>query len=97
MKLKELFIYAATIATNLLIGFLLTLIFFNGNKENFIFMACGTILVSLLVVSIISQKFNYKLDIFAYQIEDIKYLILNSIFIGNLFSIPLAMFITLAM
>ena len=97
MKLKEALTYVATISTNLLFAFLFTLLFFKGDNTNFIFCACGTILVSLITVAIIAKKFNYKLDIFAYNITDVKYLIINSIFIGNLFSIPISMFVSLAL
>lgn len=94
MKLKEIIIYVATIVTNILLGFLLNTIFFD-DTENFIFMACGCALLCVIIDSLIAQKLNYKLDIFAYDITDLKYLILNSIFIGCLFSVPIAMFTSL--
>lgn len=95
MKLKEGLIYLITVAGNFLLSFLINLIIFKTNMENFIFVACSIIVLVTLVVYIIAQKNNYKLDIFAYNIEDQKYLILNSIFIGCLFCVPLAMFSTL--
>lgn len=91
MKLKEIIIYVITIVTNILLGFLLNTIFFD-DTENFIFMACGSALLCVIIDSIIAQKSGYKLDIFAYDITDAKYLILNSIFIGCLFSVPISMF-----
>ena len=94
MKSKEIITYVGTVLTNLLLSLLFTLILFKDKKENFIFVACTIILISIMVTYIIAQKFNYKLDIFAYNIEDLKYLILNSIFIGDLFSIPLAVFMS---
>lgn len=97
MKLKEILTYVATISTNILLAFLFTLLLFKGDNTNFIFSACGIILVSLIVTAIVAKKLNYKLDIFAYNITDIKYLIINSVFIGNLFSIPISMFISLAL
>lgn len=96
MKFKEPLIYIGTIIINILLGFTLNLIFFQ-NTSKFIFMACGVILFSIAIVYIISKKYNFALDIYAYNIEDNKYLILNSIFIGDLISIPISMFISLAL
>lgn len=96
MKSKEIITYIGTILTNILLSWIFTLILFFDRKENFIFVACTTISLSLLIVYIIAQKMNYKLDIFAYNIEDVKFLILNSIFIGDLISIPLSVFISSA-
>ena len=91
MKLKEIIIYLTTIAANLLLGLLFTTILFDTTK-NFTLVTCGIVLLSIIVVFIVSSKLTYNLDIFAYNITDIKYLIVNSIFIGNLFSIPIAVF-----
>lgn len=95
MKLKEIITYIATVLINISLGFLLTTLFFKDSKDNFILITCGVILFSILIDSVVAKKLNFKLDIYAYNIEDIKYLILNSIFIGDLFSIPLAMFLSL--
>ena len=92
MKKKEIITYIVTIVSNLLLSLLLNLIIFGRNTSNILFVMCGVILFSLLITNIVAQKWNYKLDIFSYEINDIKYLILNSIFIGNLFSIPIAVF-----
>lgn len=94
MKIKELVIYLITILVNLLLGFLLTSILFGTNK-NFTFVTCGIVILSSIAIYIIANKFNYKLDILAYNISDFKYLILNSIFIGNLFSIPITIFVSM--
>lgn len=96
MKLKEIIIYVSTILVNIFLGFLLSKIIFNNN-EYFTLVTCGIIILFTIVDFIVATKLNYKLDIFAYNIEDMRYLILNSIFIGNLFSIPLSMFISLAL
>lgn len=94
LKAKEILTYVGTVIINLLFSYLFTLIFFKDRIDNFILVSCSVILLSLLITSIIANKMNYKLDIFAYNIEDIKYLILNSVFIGDLFSIPLAVFLS---
>ena len=95
MKLKEVLIYICTILFNILVSFLLSLLFFKDRMTYLTFAACGEILLSTLIISLIAKRLDYKLDIFAYDIKDNKYLILNSIFIGNLFSIPIAMFVAL--
>jgi hypothetical protein len=95
MKLRELLLYAITISFNLILSFLINYIIFKNDTSNFMFPACGVILLSIIIISIISAKLGYKLDIFAYDIKDYTYLTLNSIYIGNLFSIPFALFITL--
>jgi hypothetical protein len=97
MKLKEVIIYSIVVAVNILLGFLLKTLIFEGNNSYFIFVICGIILLSLLIDSIIATKLGYKLDIFAYNITDQKYLLLNSIFIGELFSIPISMFISMVL
>ena len=94
MKIKELVIYLLAISFNLLFGFLLTPLLFNTNKY-FTFVTCGIIILSTLVIYIISNKFNYKLDVLAYNISEFKHLVLNSIFIGNLFSIPITIFVSM--
>lgn len=95
MKLKSIYVNLLTIAVNFAISFLINLIFFQTNYKNFILVACGIILLSSLIVLIICQKFGYSIDIFANNIEEFKCRMLNDIFIGNLFSIPLAMFISI--
>ena len=92
--LKDIAIYAITILINVGAGLLLNAIFFPGDTTNFIMFACGFIIFFLLVIYLISQKMGYKLDIFAYNTEDVKFMILNNIFIGILFSIPVSMFIS---
>lgn len=93
--LKDIAIYVLTISINVGAGLLLNEIFFPGDKTNFILFACGFIIFFFLVIYLIAQKMGYKLDIFAYNIEDVKFMILNNIFIGILISIPISMFISL--
>lgn len=93
MKQKEILTYIVTIAANIILGILFSFIIFN-NLNNFIFVDITIILLSLAAVFLIAKRLDYKLDIYAYNIVDEKYLIINSIFIGELFSIPLAVFIT---
>lgn len=95
MKFKSIYINLMAMAANFIISFLLNFIFFQTDFKNLILLAFGTILLSSLIVLIISKKYNYKIDIFASNIEDLKYRILNDIFIGNLFSLPLAIFISI--
>lgn len=95
MKLKEIIIYIITIVINITLSYFINFIIFGNNKSMLILSACGFILLSTLITFIVSNKMNYKLDIFAYDIKDIKHLILNSIFIGNLFTIPIIMFVSL--
>lgn len=97
MKVKEITVYLSTILANILLGFLFTFIIFGNDFSNFVFIAGSVILLSLLIVFLVAKKLCYNLDIYAYDIKDLKYLILNSIFIGNLFSIPIAMFISIAL
>ena len=97
MKIKECIIYILTIAFNISLGFLVNTVLFSGNKSMFIFSSCGVSLLVLFINYIVSQKLNYKLDIFAYDIKNIKHLILNSIFIACLFCFPINMFISLAL
>ncbi len=80
-----------TIVINIALGYLLNLIFFKSDKTYLIMFLCGVISFSCLVVYIICKRLGFKLDIYAYEIEEKSYLILNNIFIGNLFSVPLAM------
>ena len=94
MKIKEVLTYILTVLCNVLLAFLFTVIIFGNDYTKFIMVICAIILLSLSINYIVAKKLNYKLDIFAYNISDIKHLILNSIFIGNLFSIPIAMIIS---
>lgn len=83
-----------TILFNIGFACVLNYLFHKDLTSSFIMFACGTILASTLIVYIISQKVGFKLDIFAYEIPNNFHLALNDIFIGNLFSIPLAMFLS---
>lgn len=93
MKLKEILTYIITVVSNIVLGILFSLIIFK-NLDNFVFVDITIILVSLGAIFMVAKRLQYKLDIFAYNITDEKYLIINSIFIGELFSIPLAVFAT---
>ena len=94
MKLKEIIIYASTIAINVLLGFLFTLLFFKNESKYLVFGAGIAILISSLSVMIVAQKMDYKLDLLAQDLSDPKHLLLNSIFIGNFFTIPIFMIIS---
>jgi len=95
MQAKEYIIYGITILFISLLSLLLNLLIFGTNYHNFVIVSFGTTISTILVDYIISKKFGYQLDIFAYDIKDSKYLILNSIFIGALFSIPIAILVSL--
>ena len=95
MRLKEVIIYLLSVAGNIILSLILNAILFGNNLEMLIFVVCGVILLSALVISIIARKMNYKLDIFAYDIKDQKYLVLNSIFVGCLFTVPIVLIISL--
>ena len=92
---KDLLIYLITIAFNLGIGFLLTVIFSGANYSYFSTFTCGFVIISSLCIYLIANKLGLSLDIFTNNIDDEKHSLLTNIFIGNLFSIPLAMFVTL--
>lgn len=95
MKLKEVIIYLSTVVVNIILSLILNTIMFGSNLEMLLFIVCGVIILAALTTSIIARKMKYKLDIFAYDIKDKKYLILNSIFIGCLFTVPVALFVSL--
>lgn len=95
MKLKEVIIYLLSVAGNIILSLILNALMFGNNLEMLIFVVCGVILLSTIVISIIARKMNYKLDIFAYDIKDQKYLVLNSIFVGCLFTVPIVLVISL--
>lgn len=95
MKLKEIIIYLLTAAINTVISLILNAIIFDSNSGTFVFVVCGTILLALITTKIVAHKMNYKLDIFAYDIKDQKYLTINSVFIGCLFTVPIALIIGL--
>ena len=94
-KFTSAITYCLTILVNLGLGILLNYLFYKSDTTNVVMFACGVILVSTLIVHLISQKLGFKLDIFAYEIDNNVFLLLNDIFIGNLFSIPLSMFLAL--
>ena len=95
MKLKEVIIYLLSVAGNIILSLILNALMFGNNLEMLIFVVCGVILLSTIVISIIARKMNYKLDIFAYDIKDQKYLVLNSTVVGCLFTVPIVLVISL--
>jgi len=94
-KIYSTVINLIAILVNLGLGLLLNFLFYKNNTENFVVFACGVVILSTLVIYLISQRLGFKLDISVFEIDDPKYLILNNIFIGNLFSIPLSMFVSI--
>ena len=95
-KIREPLIYIITIIINIVLGNLLTKPLF-GNEKYFVMFTIALILLSTLIIFIISNKFGFKLDLFAYNIDSLKFLILNSIYIGNVLSIPVTMFVSILM
>ena len=95
MKLKEITITILTILINIYLSYMLNTLFFKADLSNFSMVSCGFVAFSLLTINLISKKLGYQLDIFITEIKDNKFIILNNIFIGDLFSIPLLMFLSL--
>ena len=94
-KLRSPITYICVVLLNFVITYLLNYLFFKDNLTYFIMLGIGFIILSTIIDFIVANKLGYHLDLFAYNIEDKKYLLLNDIYLGNLFSIPLFMFITL--
>ena len=91
MKLKSILIYLIVVASNICIGFLLNLIFNGTNTTNFVMFALGSCVVGSLILYAISNKYGVKLDILANHETNDKHLLLNDIFAGFLFSVPIIM------
>lgn len=94
-KIQSATTYLITITINFIFTFLLNYLFFKNNQTYFTMFGFGFVLISIIINSAIANKLGYKLDLFAYNIEDKKYLLLNDIYIGELFSIPLLIFGTM--
>ena len=94
-QLQNILTYCITIIVNLSVGFLFTGLFQENDYTNFIMFTCGFILLSTLVVYFISKKLNISLDILKYEFKNLKESLLNNIFVGNLFSIPISMFLSI--
>lgn len=92
-KLTNILTYIIPITLNIGLGFLLNNLFSKNDSSNFIMFFCGFTILSTLVVYIISQKINFKLDLFSYKFDKPIHVILNNIFIANILSVPIAMFI----
>jgi len=93
-KIRETIITIITIIINICVGFLITNYLFDDNTY-FIMLTIGFVLITTGILLAVSKKLGYKLDLLAYNIENLKFSILNSIFTGNVFSIPAIMFIFL--
>lgn len=93
MKLKSVLIYLIVIVTNVCLGYLVNLIFNGTDTTNFVMFALGSCAVCALVLYIVSDKLGIKLDILSQHTGDDKHMLLNDIFAGILFSIPIIMFI----
>ena len=91
----ELMVGAITISGNLILGLLIDKMFFENTISYLTMICCGISLFTILIVNLLASKSNYKLDLLAVDIEDKYYLILNSIFIFSLVSVPLSLFISL--
>lgn len=91
--LKSIFIWLIVSSFNIGVGIGLTFLFFHSST-NFPFFGCGLALLIASIDLIISKKLNYKLDIMVYNSEDAKFMLLNDILIGCIFSVPLTMFFT---
>lgn len=93
VKIRETIITIITIIINISLGLLISNSLFDNTY--FAMVTIGFVLITTGLLLAISKKLGYKLDIFAYNIDDLKLSVLNSIFIGNIISIPLIMFVFL--
>jgi len=92
MKLKN---FLATFISCLIpigMGFLLSLIFIGDAISYFVMFSIGFSVVALIVLSIIANKYNVKLDLHTYDSSSNMSMLLNDIFMGLLMAIPICLF-----
>ena len=77
IKLKTAIINCSAIIANIGIGFLLCTLFTRNSTSNFMMFACGTALLSTIIVLMIANRSNLKLDLYSTDTENIKFFILN--------------------
>ncbi len=93
-SLKSLLIWIVVAGFSIGLGIGLTFLIFKEPK-NFPFFGCGISLFIAMIDLMISKKNNYNLDIFVYNSDDTKFMLLNDILIGCICAIPLTMFVSI--
>ena len=94
-KTLDIVTHLIPIGLNIGLGLLLNIIFFEDISNIFIMLTGGVILLSTIIVNMIAQKLGYKLDLYAHNIEQVSYRILNNIFVANILSIPITILVTI--